>query len=99
MASAKDPNPLSIEIQIRVNPKASRNEVAFRDGWKVWVTAPPVDGQANAAVVELLAKTFGVPKRSITILRGETGKDKLIAVEGISLQQALAKVGAAKLFD
>lgn len=48
----------------------------------VAVTAPPVDGKANAAVVAALANAFGVPKRSVTIVRGETGRSKLVEIDG-----------------
>ena len=47
---------------------------------KVQVTAPPVDGAGNRAVVDLLAKWLGVPRRSVTVLRGETARDKLVEV-------------------
>ena len=52
------------------------------DRLRVAVTAPPVDGAANAAVIEALADAFGVRKASVTIVRGETGRRKTVRVEG-----------------
>lgn len=58
----------------------------------VRVTAPPIDGRANAALVKLIAKRAGVPKGRVSIVRGERSRDKLVRVEGIGeadLRQAL----------
>lgn len=73
-------------ISIRVQPGASRDRVAgFRDGTlRVSVTAPPQDGRANAAVLELLAETLGVAKSRLRILRGHSSRDKVVAVEGMA---------------
>lgn len=70
---------------VRVAPRASRNKVlGVHDSClKVSLTAPPVDGAANAALKKLLAKLLGVPKSSITILRGATGRQKRLRVEGV----------------
>ncbi len=57
------------------------------------MNAPPVDGAANAAVIALVAKSFGVPKRAVTILSGETSRDKRVHVAGDP--QALAPIAAA----
>lgn len=72
-------------IRVRLQPRASRNEVkgvaAGPDGEDVLVcrvTAPPVDGKANAALIRLLAAEFGVPKSRVRIVRGETSRDKLV---------------------
>jgi uncharacterized protein len=62
---------------------------------RVAVTAPPVDGAANAAVVEALAAAFGVPKRAVAIVRGETGRRKTVRIEGVTAAAVLA-VAAAK---
>ena len=68
-------------VTVRVQPGASRNEIAERDGQLVVrVTAQPADGKANKAVVKLLAKHFGVPPTSIEIVRGHTRRDKLVRV-------------------
>lgn len=72
-------------IQVRVQPRARRDEIAGeRDGrLVVRVTAPPVDGKANAALRKLLAKRLGVPPGSVTVVRGEGSRDKLVEVDGL----------------
>jgi len=72
-------------IQVRVQPRARRNEVAGeRDGrLLVRVTAPPVDGKANAALRKLIARRLGAPPGSVTVVRGEGSRDKLVEVAGV----------------
>ena len=67
-------------ISIHAVPRASKTEVCGMQGnaLKLRLQAPPVDGKANKALVEYLSKLFKVPKTSIEILRGETGKDKTL---------------------
>jgi uncharacterized protein len=73
-----------LTIDIQVIPRASRVAVGGRIGerLRVAVTAPPVDGAANAAVMEALAEAFGLRPRDVTILRGQTGKRKTVRVAG-----------------
>ena len=69
------------EIAVRVTPRASRNAVERSDsGIRVFVTAVPEGGRANAAVVKLLARALGVPKSSLRLVRGETGRDKVFRI-------------------
>jgi hypothetical protein len=58
------------------------------DRLKVSVNAPPVEGKANEAVQRVLAKTFGVPRSAVTILRGETGKRKTVRIAGVTATAA-----------
>jgi len=71
-------------LDIRVIPRASKTQiVGMHDGaLKVRIAAPPVDGAANAELVKLLAKAFGVSKSSIEIISGETSKTKRIRITG-----------------
>ena len=62
------------------------------DGLKIYTPAPPIDGEANDAVIALLSKTLRVPKSAINIVKGETGRNKRIEVEGMSDEQILARV-------
>ncbi len=73
-----------IILTVRVVPRASKNEiVGCLDGaLKVRVTAPPVDGAANAELVKILAKFFEVAKSAVQIVSGETAKTKQVEIKG-----------------
>jgi len=75
-------------VPVRVTPRARRNALALEgETLLAWLTAPPVEGAANAALLALLAERLGLPKRAVTLLRGETSREKLVAIEGISAEQ------------
>ncbi len=76
---------ISGRITVRLTPRAAREEIAGeRDGaLLVRVTAPPVDGAANEALVRLVAKTVGVPKSAVRIVSGETSRTKILEVTGM----------------
>lgn len=66
-------------IKIKISPGASKNEIIkTADSTKIKITAPPVDGKANKALVEFLSKKFKIPKTSVLIIKGETSKEKTI---------------------
>ena len=71
-----------MKVAVRVKPNARKNDVEKLDehSFVVSVSAPPADGKANEQVIELLAEYFKKPKRSIVILRGVTGRRKVIEV-------------------
>jgi uncharacterized protein len=71
-------------VDVQVVPRASRVAVgpAVGDRLRVAVTAPPVDGAANAAVIDALARAFGVRRAAVRIVRGETGRRKTVEIEG-----------------
>jgi uncharacterized protein (TIGR00251 family) len=75
-----------VRLSVRVQPRASTNEVSglHGDALKVRVTAPPVDGAANEAVVKVLAGTFGIPVRSVTIVAGAGSRTKVVELQGVS---------------
>jgi uncharacterized protein (TIGR00251 family) len=70
-------------VEIRLQPRGGRDAVVGeRDGAVlIRISAPPVDGKANAALIAFVAKTIGVPKIAVTIIRGETSRNKVIRVE------------------
>lgn len=69
------------EIAVRVTPKASRNRISLEEGQvRVYVTTAPEGGKANAAVQKLLAKSMGIAKSRLTLVRGQTSRDKLFRV-------------------
>ena len=65
-------------LRVRAQPRASRDEWlgVQEDRFRVRITAPPVEGQANAHLQAFLAELFGVAKRQVTLLAGQTGRDK-----------------------
>jgi uncharacterized protein (TIGR00251 family) len=83
----------ALVVDVIVQPRASRAAVgpAVGDRLRVAVTAPPVDGKANAAVLEAVADAFGVRRRDVTIVAGETGRRKTLRVAGATLA-ALARL-------
>jgi len=84
-----------VTFAVRVTPRAKRNALAGVRGesLKVQVTAPPEDGRANEAVIELLAETLGVKRRQVGIVSGASSRDKVVRVTGMAcaaLESALA---------
>ena len=69
------------EIAVRVTPRASRARVTVEEGLiRVYVTVVPEDGKANRAVQEALAKALGLAKSRLTLIRGQTARDKVFRV-------------------
>jgi uncharacterized protein len=81
-------------LDITVAPKSSRNKISIDSDKtiKIYLTAPPVDGKANAELISLLSKTLKVPKSSITIIHGETGKKKRLSISGLASHQVIEKL-------
>jgi len=77
-------------LNVRVTPKSSANEVTGVRGEAICIklTAPPVDGAANSALIKLVAEKLGVPKSRVRLLSGERGRNKIIEVDGIDSQTA-----------
>ena len=73
-------------LTVRVVPRASKSEIVGEiDGaLKVRIAAPPVDGAANAELIKVLSRHFGVPRRDISIISGETSKIKRIKIANLS---------------
>ena len=84
-------------LQVRLQPRASANAIAgVRDGVvRVRVTAPPVDGAANDALVGLLAKALRIGRGRVSIVRGRTSRNKVVRVEGLTEEEALALLSAS----
>jgi uncharacterized protein (TIGR00251 family) len=82
-------SPSGIRFKIKVHPRGKENAITgvFGDALKVSITAPPADGKANKAIIEFLADFFAIPRSSVTIASGESGRIKVIRVSGISAAQ------------
>jgi uncharacterized protein YggU (UPF0235/DUF167 family) len=84
-------------LQVRVQPRSGRNEIAGERYGRLLlrVSAAPVDGKANDAVRRLLAKRLGVAPGRVAVARGQSGRDKLIDVEGIEDAELLRRLRGA----
>jgi len=73
----------AIVLTLHVQPGAKRTEVAGTHGaaLKIRLAAPPVDGKANTELVRFLADAFGVPLRQVTLVRGESSREKVVRIE------------------
>jgi uncharacterized protein len=76
----------AVLLDVLVTPRASRERIGpIVDGrLKVAVTAPPVEGEANAAVCAAIAKALGIPKSAVEVARGDTGRRKTVRIRGAS---------------
>ncbi len=85
-----------LTLSIRVIPRASKSAIAGRrgDALLVRLAAPPVEGAANEALIELLSRAFGRPRRDITIVAGEKSRDKRVAIGGLSPSGLSARLSA-----
>ena len=83
-----EPGPTA-NFPVKVQPRASRDQVVgYREGvLQLRVTAPPDKGRANAAVVSMLAQALGVAKSRVRIVRGQTSRNKVVAVESLSPEE------------
>ncbi len=88
-----------VTIECYVTPKAGRSRIkGERNGaLAVALAAPPVEGRANEALIEFMAHILGIPKSHISILRGETGRTKLIFIKGLSKEKVRGVIGAVSL--
>lgn len=86
--------PGAVELVVLVQPRASRTKVVGEhDGrLKIALAAPPVDGEANAALVEFLSDTLEVRKAEITLLDGDTSRRKRLSVRGVTGADVTAKL-------
>jgi uncharacterized protein (TIGR00251 family) len=80
----------ALRFEVHAKPRAKKSRIVGPrgDALEVALAAPPVDGAANEELVRVLADALGVPRRSVTIVRGETSQKKLVAVDAAGLDQA-----------
>ena len=84
-----------ILLRVHVQPKASRNAFVLEPAGrlKVALTAPPVEGAANKALLEFVAKTLEIPKSAVTLIKGEKSREKVLTIAGITIDIAKSKIG------
>jgi uncharacterized protein (TIGR00251 family) len=87
----------SARVRLRVSPGARRDELVGQhgEGWKVRVAAPPEGGRANDAVLDLLARELSLPRRSLSIVSGQTAREKVVLMEGIDRAESERRLEAA----
>ena len=85
-----------VTLRVRVSPRASRDGLGGeRQGsLVVRLTAPPIEGRANAALARLLGGKLGVPPSRVSLVRGATGRDKLVRIAGLGRAEVLEKLRA-----
>lgn len=80
------PTATGVRLSVRVQPRASANEIAglYGDALRIRLTAPPVEGAANEALVDFLSGTFEIARRNITIVAGSSSRLKIVELTGIT---------------
>ena len=82
-------SPTGATFAVKVHPRAKKNTITGEvgDALKLSLTAPPADGKANDACIEFFAKLLNLPRSSVTIAAGQTSRDKVIRVDGLSAEE------------
>lgn len=85
-------------FSVRVHPRARKNAIAgeIGDALKVSLTAPPVEGKANDACIRFFAELLQVPRSSVTIAAGDSSRNKVIRVDGLTVAQVEERLRAAR---
>ena len=88
--------PDGVSFAIRVQPRARRNAIVgeLGDALKIALTAPPVDGRANEACIEFFADLLDVPRASVTISSGQSSRNKIVRVIGLSVDELRRRLGS-----
>ena len=88
-------SPSGATFAVKVHPRAKKNAITGEVGnaLKLALTAPPVDGKANEACIEFFAKLLNLPRSSVTIASGQTSRNKVIRVLGLTAQQVRDRLG------
>jgi len=81
-------------VRVRVQPRAGRERIEGERAGAllVKVNAPPVEGKANDAVCRLLARAAGIPSRSAELVRGASGRDKVVRLDGVGVEETAARL-------
>lgn len=76
-------------------PRSSKNEIVgeIQGALKIKLTAPPVEGEANAALISFLAGVAGVPRKNVVLVRGDTSRKKLVEINGLNKVDFLRRIG------
>ncbi len=84
-------------LSVRIQPRSSKNEIVRQEGgFKIRLTAPPVDGAANDALIRFLSELLSIPKSRVEIVTGHTAKNKIVRINGVGqadVEQVLNQAG------
>jgi hypothetical protein len=84
-----------IRLEIKVQPRSSKNQIVgeHNGALKVKLTAPPVEGEANQALLAYLASILKIPKKNVVLLKGESSRNKILEIRGVNVESFLKKTG------
>ncbi len=84
-----------IRLEIKVQPRSSKNQIVgeHNGALKVKLTAPPVEGEANQALLAYLASILKIPKKNVVLLKGESSRNKILEIRGMNVESFLKKTG------
>lgn len=84
-----------LSLQVLVQPRSSRNQIVgeFEGALKIKLTAPPVEGEANQALLAFLAQRLKLAKNQLRLTRGESSRHKIVEIKGIGKEQLLSRLG------
>lgn len=84
-----------VRLEIIVQPRSSRNQIVGEQNGalKIKLTAPPVEGEANAALIDFLAPALKITRKDISLVKGSTSRHKLIEIAGLEPDQILGRLG------
>ncbi|MBC7076104.1 MAG: YggU family protein [Syntrophomonadaceae bacterium] len=84
-----------IKLEVKVQPRSSKNQIIgeYEGALKIKLTAAPVEGEANQALIKFLADLLSIPKRNVVLVKGESSRNKTVIVKGINKEELLKKIG------
>ena len=85
---------VGVRLEVKVQPRSSRNQIVGEQNGalKVKLTAPPVDGEANAALIDFLSSCLKIPRKDINLVKGDTSRLKLVEIAGLNPDQLMARL-------
>ncbi len=86
-----------LRLEVLVQPRSSRNQIVgeFEGALKIKITAPPVEGEANQALVAFLSQRLKLSKSQVHLAKGESSRHKTVEIKGLNREQLLARLGLA----
>jgi uncharacterized protein (TIGR00251 family) len=94
MQESPDKDKQTLVVKIKVEPRSSRTEIVgpYREGWKVKLISPPVEGKANRELQDVLAGALKIKKNNVEIISGKTSRHKLVKLRGVALNTVREKL-------